>query len=344
MPEHPWAPHVRARLSTLDLDPARELEIVEELSEHLDQEYAEQRRRGHDETEARRRALDELLGPEALAAFMRPLRQAHALPPVQPGTPRGSLWRDLSQDLRYAVGALWRQPGFAAGAILTLALGIGANSAIFALVDATLLRPLPIPEPHRAVLLQERSPASDLGRVSPNNLLDWSARSRTFEAMGGFMPGVGGMVMAGTDGQAETIGRQWVTSGVFDALGVRPVAGRLFQAEDDRQRRNAVVFSESFWRTRYNADPTIIGQDLRLDGEPYLVVGVAPDSAQLMGRTDIWGLISIIGAPPRARGTRVFHVVGRLKPGVALAAAEQDVASIARALETEFPATNAGRA
>jgi putative ABC transport system permease protein len=342
MPE-PWNHELRARLAPLKLHPTREAEIVDELSQHLDLQYEELRRGGASEIDARRTAVDELLGPEALAAYMRPLRQVNPPAPVTPGGPRRSLLRDLAQDLRYALGSFRRQPGLAAGAILTLALGIGANSAIFALVDATLLRPLPIPEPERVVMLSERTSSSARERVSPNNLLDFGERNRSFETVAGFMGGVGGMVMGGTDGVAETVSRQWVTGGVFDALGVKAIVGRTLTMDDDRNRADAVVLSESFWRTRFNGDPTVVGRDLRLDGAPYNVVGVVPDSAQLIGKTDLWGLVTIHDAPPRARAARVFQAVGRLKPGVTLAAAETDLSAVAGALATEYPKTNEGR-
>ncbi len=342
-PARQWAGEIRARLVPLELSATREAEIVEELSQHLDEEYDQLRRRGASDEDACRRAMDELLGPEALARYMRPLRQAHARAPVAPGAPRRSLAADMVQDLRAAVGTLRRQPAFAAGAILTLALGIGANSAIFALVDATLLRPLPIPEPERVVMISERSAASLHERVSPNNLLDFAERSRSFETIAGFVGGVGGMVIGGTSGLSETVSRQWVTAGVFDALGIAPIAGRTLSWDDDRNRTNAVVLSESFWRTRFNADPALIGQPLKLDGDPFTVVGVVPDSAQLIGRTDLWGLVSITGAPPRARAARVFQAVGRLKPGVTLAAAEADLGAVARALAEAYPTTNTGR-
>jgi len=338
-----WTGVLRARLGSLSLSPTREREIVEELSQHLDQLYEELRRGGATDEDARREATEELLGPEALARYMRPLRQAHAPVPIQPGAPRRSLVRDLVQDVGYALGTLGRQPAFVAAAVLTLALGIGANSAIFALVDATLLRPLPLPDPERVVLMSERTAASDRERVAPNNLLDWAERSRSFEVIGGFLPGVGGMVMAGADGMAETVGRQWVTAGALDALGVRPVAGRLFLQDDDRTRANVVVLAESFWRARYNGDASIVGRDIRLDGDNYTVVGVAPDAAQLIGKTDLWALIAIHGAPPRARATHMFRAVGRLRPGVALASADQDLAAVARALALEYPKTNDGR-
>src|SRR5581483_4757824 len=255
-----WAGHIRQRLGALRLDPAREAEIVEELSQHLDLKYEALRRDGVGPEAAERAALQELLGPEALASSMRPLRQAHVPAPIQIGSPRRSLRRDFLQDLRYALGMLRRQPGFAAAAILTLALGIGANSAIFALVDAALLRPLPLPASDRLLIASERIAESSRERISPNDLLDWRARSRSFEAIAGFVPGVGGMVMAGRDGQAETVSRQWVTASFFDVLGAPPVAGRYLQVADDRARMHAVVLSESFWRTRFDADPAMLGR------------------------------------------------------------------------------------
>src|SRR6187401_2869170 len=129
-------------------------------------------------------------------------------------------WLDeLRNDLRFAFRQLKRSPAFTLVATLTLALGIGANSAIFALVDATLLRPLPFGDPDRIVMLYERSATSARGAVSPLNMTDWNTRNRTFEVIAGYTPGVGGMVMTGADGLAENVSRQWVTAGFFDALG-----------------------------------------------------------------------------------------------------------------------------
>jgi putative ABC transport system permease protein len=140
------------------------------------------------------------------------------------------------QDLRFAFRQLSKSPSFTVVAALTLALGIGANSAIFALVDATLLRPLPYKDPERLVAIWENSPMTARSYVSPPNMLDWNARSRTFEKIAGFIPSVGGMVMAGADGNAETVSRQWVTSGIFDVLGVMPIAGRTFTPDDEARR------------------------------------------------------------------------------------------------------------
>src|SRR3954469_20055334 len=152
---------------------------------------------------------------------------------------RATLWLgELADDLRVAFRQLKASPSFTLIAILTLALGIGANSAIFALVDATLLRPLPYRQPDRLVAVWETSPKTKHSYVSPLNMIDWNARSRTFEKLAGFTPTVGGMVMAGVDGNAETVSRQWVTAGIFDVLGVTPVLGRTFSPEDEAKRAN----------------------------------------------------------------------------------------------------------
>jgi putative ABC transport system permease protein len=338
-----WSDLLRSRLAPLRLTPAREEEIVEELSQHLDQRYEELRDRGASEADARCLAIEELLEPGALADFMRPLRQSKVRPPIPSGAPGRFLLGDLWQDLRYAARMLRKEPGFGAAAVLTLALGIGANSAIFALVDAALLRPLPFPDPERLAMVWERSDTSLRGRVSPLNLLDWNERNRTFDRMAGFLPNVGGMVMNGADGTAETVPRQWVTAGIFDVLGVRPVAGRVFLPSDDSQRSNVVVLSESFWQTRFDSDPTVIGREIRLDGTPYTVVGVVPNESQLLGRSSIWALIPIQSAPPAARGAFVLHVIGRLKPDVTLEAADADMSAVAEGLAREFPQTNEGR-
>jgi putative ABC transport system permease protein len=338
-----WKTEVRARLAGLRLGAAREAEIVEELSQHLDQRYEELRANGAGDAEARRLAVEELLETHTLVTSMRRLRQANAVPPVTLGGPRLS-WREaLWQDLRFAARSLRRQPGFAAAAILTLALGIGANGAIFALVDATLLRPLPFSNPDRLVKMWERTDTDARGRVSPLNMTDWTARNRTFDAIGGYIPGVGGMVMNGPDGTAETVPRQWATSGIFDALNVRPLVGRTFRASDDRDRADVVVLAEGFWRARFNGDASVVGREIRFDGTSYTVVGVVPEAAQVLGRTSIWAMVSMNRLPAETRTAYFLHAIGRLKPGVTLQQAEADMAGVAAALAKEFPKTNASR-
>ncbi|HET9482593.1 MAG TPA: ABC transporter permease [Xanthomonadales bacterium] len=338
-----WSRQLRARLAGLRMDPEREADVVEELSQHLDERHAELRRDGASDADAQRLALEELSGHDVLAQQMQALRQARRPEPVPAGAPDTSLLGDFWHDLKYAVRSLRKQPGFALVATLTLALGIGANAAIFSLVDATLLRPLPLPEPGRVMVALESTEAAPRGGVSPLNLRDWNARSRSFERIAGIVPNVGGMVMTGADGNAETVSRQWVTAGIFDVLGLKPVVGRTFTDEDDRTRSNAVVLNETFWRARYGADRGIVGREVRLDGEMYTILGVVPSAAELIGNSNLWALASIEGAPPAARAAHFLYALGRLKPGVSHEAATAELQAIAAALADAYPDTNAGR-
>jgi putative ABC transport system permease protein len=337
-----WSALLRDRLDALRLHPGRAAEIVEELGQHLEERYAELRAQGVVEGDARRLAVAEL-DPDMLAAWMRPLRQANLPPPITPADPHASRLGGVAQDVRYAWRMLRKEPGLTAAALLTLALGIGANGAIFALADAVLLRPLPFPSPERLAALRETTTESASEGVSPLNLADWRDRSRSFEAIGGYLPNVGSMVLGEPGGAPETVSRQWVTEGIFRALGVTPVAGRTFLPEDDAGDLRRVILSESFWRSRFDGDPKIVGRDLRLDGEGWTVVGVVPDEARIIGRSHIWAVTSIRDLPPRARGAHFLSVIGRVEPGVSLAAATAELQSVAAQLTREFPETNAGR-
>ena len=151
------------------------------------------------------------------------------------------------------------------------------------------------------------------------------------------------MVMAGVDGNAETVSRQWVSSGIFDVLGVKPIAGRTFTPEDEQKRANAVVISEAFWETRYNRDPGVVGSEVKLDGALFTIVGVVPKDFQILGRTSLWAMRPFTAMPPRARGAYMLQVVGRMKPGMSIEAAQADVATVAEGLAQEYPQFNKGR-
>ena len=313
-------------------------EIDEELALHVEMRTRELVARGMDPKAARELAASRLGDIARLKKTMATLGKR------RDRDMRVTLWfEELRDDLKFAFRQLKKSPAFTLIATVTLALGIGANSAIFALVDATLLRPLPYGDPDRLVAVWETSAATERSYVSPLNMLDWKARSHTLEKIAGFTPSVGGMVMAGADGHAETVSRQWVTSGIFDALGVTPIAGRTFTTEDDARRAKVVVLSEAFWRTRYNSDPGVIGREIRLDGSLWTVVGVVPENFQLMGQSSIWAMRPIINLPPRVRGAYVLQAVGRLKPGISIEAASADLAAAAEGLARDFAQTNKGR-
>ena len=255
-----------------------------------------------------------------------------------------TLWlEELRDDVKFALRQLRTAPAFTLVATLTLALGIGANSAIFALVDATLLRPLPYPHPDRLVTIWEKSPASAKGFASPPNMLDWNARSRTFEKIAGFTPSVGSMVLARRDGTAETVSRQWVSAGIFDVLGVPPIAGRTFTEDDEKKRARVVVFGEGLWESRFNRDPSIVGSQVKLDGDLWTVIGVVPKQFEILGKTSMWAMRPFVDMPPRARAAYMMQVVGRMKPGVAVEAAQSDLTAVASGLAQEYPQFNKDR-
>lgn len=255
------------------------------------------------------------------------------------------LWfEELRTDVRFAFRQLRRAPTFAMVAAMTLALGIGANGAIFALADATLLRPLPFGEPDRLVTLWEKTATTPRGLPSPLNMQDWQARGNVLDGVAGFTANVGGMVMAGRDGNSESVSRQWVTFGIFDVLGVKPLRGRFFSKDDETKRLRVAVLSESFWRSRLNADESIVGNQIRFDGDMFTIVGIAPASFQLLpGQSEMWAMRPLNNLPPTARSAYILQAVGRLKPGVPLETAQRELSSLAGALAAELPKTNGGR-
>lgn len=314
-------------------------EVDEELAFHLEMRTRELIERGMDPHEARATAVRRM---GDLARVKRTM--------VKVGRKRDrelsmALWlEELRDDVRFAVRQLRSAPVFALVAVTTLAIGIGANSAIFALVDATLLRPLPYRDAAQLVTIWETSATTPRSFASPPNMLDWKSRSRTFATIAGYTPSMGSMVMSGRDGNAQTVSRQWVTAGIFDVLGVTPIAGRTFTPEDEAQRRRSVVISEGLWETRFDRNPSTVGSELRLDGELWTVVGVMPKGFEILGRTSMWAMRPFPpNLPPRARGAYQLQVVGRMNPGVALPAAQADLAAVAEGLSREFPDFNKGR-
>ncbi len=252
-------------------------------------------------------------------------------------------WLDERKtDVTFALRQLKGSPAFTAVAALTLALGIGANSAMFALADATLIRPLPYPQPDRLVMIWQRPPTLPRAGVSTTDLRDWVEQSRSFEVLGGIAFGAGGgPLVEGPDGSLQSADRQSVTAPFFDVLGARPVAGRTFQSSDAQQGAPpVVVMSEGLWRTRFGADPSLIGRQVRLNGEPFTVIGIIRDDVQLQRPAQIWTLLTL--PPNLPRTARFLQVIGRLKPGVTLDAAQADLAVVADRLAQAYPETNKG--
>ncbi len=250
---------------------------------------------------------------------------------------------DLRTDVRVAVRQLISAPGFTVVAALSLALGIGVNSAIFSLADAALMRPLPFGQPERLVMLWERTPTSPKTGVSPLNMRDWNLQSRSFEGLAYVQRGMGGgPLLTAPDGSIESAERQSTSANFFDVLKVAPIIGRTFKPDDDGPSPRVVLLGEAVWRRRFSADPSILGRHVRLNGQPYSVVGVVPDEVQFSRPAEIWTLSGRFPDIPGLRAIRAFDVVARLKPGVTMEAAQAELHTIADRLAREYPEANKG--
>ena len=247
---------------------------------------------------------------------------------------------DLLRDLRLALRTLLKAPGFTAIAVITLGLGIGANTAIFSVVNGVLLRPLPYHEPERLAVAREVYGDGLRGSVAGPNFTDWRDRNRSFEQLSAFRVRL--LTVSGDGDPEEVVGTQ-VTSDFFRMLGVPLAAGRAFSPEEEEGEARAVVLGDGFWRTRYAADPGIVGRTVRLNARPYTVVGIAPPGFNYPGRSQVWLPAELEVGRAADRDSHSFGVVGRLKPGVTLEAAQADLAAIMADLAREFPQSNSGR-
>lgn len=245
---------------------------------------------------------------------------------------------DLVTDLRYALRALRRQPGFVATAVLTLALGIGATTAVFSVVYGVLLRPLPFPESDRLVrVFAERN--GDLWTASPPDFTDWRAQAASFE----HLAAANTMSVALTgDGPATQRVAAAVTANFFPTLRVAPALGRGFtDAHETPGQDRAVVLSDALWRTQYGADPGVVGRFLRLDGAEYEVVGVMPPGFDLPASTELWlPLAFTVTDLTTQRGAHYLDVYGRLREGVAVERADREMWDIAARLGAAYPESN----
>jgi putative ABC transport system permease protein len=337
-----WKEEIRRRLAGLALDPAREMEIVEELSQHLDDRYAELLAGGASEEQARRVAIAELIDSEMLTQGLRRVERQAPQEPVVLGARRRKIMTDLQQDLRYGLRILRRNPGFAAVAVLTLALGIGANTAIFSVVNAAMLRPLPFAESDRLVRLYESNPERGwpIFSVSHPNFLDWKAQNQTFD----WIASAGGANLnLGPSGEIEVIRGTVATAEFLPALGVTPALGRNFLPEEDRPGGNTRValLTHGSWQRRFGGDPDVVGKTLVINDNPFTIVGVLPESYS-------WGpptnemVVPLAPDPNRSRGDHRLLVIGKLKSGVTLDQALSDLNTIAGQLAQQYPESNKG--
>jgi putative ABC transport system permease protein len=236
---------------------------------------------------------------------------------------------------------LWRIPSFALTAVLTLALGIGANTAIFSVVERVLLRPLPYKEPARLIQLWNTyPPLVPQGPNSAGDFRDFRQRPRTCSEMGAYVNTPRGLNLTG-EGDPERLEMRYVTSGLFRTLGIKPIAGREFTtAEDKPGMPLTVLLSYSLWRDRFGSDIGVVGRRLMLDGRGYVVVGVLPEQMHLAPTTDIWVAMGNYEAGPDPYRYHEFNIIGRLKPGISIGQAQVEFAAFNKQQQRAFPQTH----
>jgi len=244
-------------------------------------------------------------------------------------------------DLKFAFRQLLKNPGFTAVAVLTLALGIGANTAIFSVINAVVLRPPPFQEPERLVFVSEKSKDMDNMSVAYPNFLDWQRQQEGFSSLTAFRTEEWNLT---GDGHPERVTGLQVSAGFFPTLGVQPLRGRVFTSDEDKVGgERVVVLAEGIWRRRFGGDPSVLNRTVTLNGEPYTVVGILPAGFQFPRRVELWTPIGHKADWTEERGWHPgMYVVGRLKPGIELAAARSGLETVAARLAKEYPDSNTG--
>ena len=327
-----WFNILRARLRALFRRESVLRDIEEELRVHVEMETETNIKRGMAPDEARAAAL------KSFGNVGRNTERGYDI--------RGGSWLEtLWQDLRFGARMLLKQPGFSLIALLTLALGIGANTAIFSVVNAVLLRPLPYREAERIVAIQELSKEGERKMVTPANFLDWRAQQTTFASLAAILTRRANLALTA---EAERINLAVVSANFFDVFGLRAERGRLFAAADEQAgHAPVVVVSHSLWQSRFGGANDLVGRNVTLDGKSYTVVGIAPQGFQYPGETEAW-LPPLRLAPEsnermdvtQVRGFGYLSAVALLKPGVSLAQAAGEMETITARLRRQYPDTN----
>ncbi len=303
--------------------------LAEELRFHREMLEEQHRARGLSAAEAARAARLELGGDVQIREAWMDQRSIPA-------------FEMLIQDIRYAARLLRRAPGFAAAALMTLIIGLGANAAIFTIVDSALLRPLPYASPDRLVTIGDRSSDGSSSNAGYTTILDWRARSRSFESIAiirSWMP----TLLVG--GEAEPIPALRVSANYFDVLGVRPALGRTFTADEDRPEQwRVVILSDALWRRRFGADPAVVGSTITMNDRVYRIVGVMPReyepilSARYYQPAEMWAPLGYETSLPYAcRSCQHLRAFGRLRPGITPAQASTELSTIREQLRAEHP-------
>lgn len=315
-------PMWRRYLRLLGSDPSADVD--DELEFHLAMRRGDLARRGLSEEEARARAEEEFGDLERIRGEMKQIGRER-----MKREERARGWESLSQDVRFAVRTLVKSPGFALVAVLTLALGIGASTAMFMLVNTVLLRPLPYPDAERLVMVWERPPVQpDFDNAaSPANFHEWREQATSFTTLVGFSDGRAALT---GEREPEEVLARYASPRWFEVLGVPARFGRAFSATDENQ--NVAVLAHSLWQRRYGGDPSVVGATITSNNQALTVIGVMPPDFRPVGEQtpEMW----VPHEPPTDARGRYLRVLGRLEPGVPLERASSEMEAIASRLQT----------
>lgn len=319
-----WNAVLRGRLPAVSDDPVRDADIREELAQHLDQAYHDAIAGGASADEALARAIALLPRAQPLRKADRPRRPIH-LPNLLP-------------DLRYGLRLLARARGFAAAAILTVAIGIGATTAIFSVVYGVLLRPLPFEEPDRLVSIWSSTVTQPRTAVGAANARDWRLQNQVFTGIA--LIGPTGNFNVTRDGEPERLQGARVSANLLRVLGVQPILGRDFRdGEDEIGRDSVALLGYQLWQRRYGGDPAVVGRTILLNGQPHTIIGVMGPAFRYPSRDfDLWKPLTVNPDDYRTRDNWSFLALARLKPGVTLAQADADMNIVMARLRHDHPA------
>jgi putative ABC transport system permease protein len=327
-----WASAVAARLRGLFEQKRLERELDDEVRFHLEMQIEDNLKAGMSPVEARYAALRSFGAIEPMKETYR-ARRAFALVET------------MAQDIRYAARTLRKSPAFTTTAVATLALAIGVNTAMFSVVNAVLLRPLPYRAPEQLAMLWTGMPGQNLqGRPAYLTVEEWRRQSKSFADIA-VLDGVS-VTLTDTDGAGKiTVAR--ISPNFFPLLGVQPLRGRSFSDEEAEQRRRLALISHRFWQTRFGGSPDAIGASIVLDGLPSQIIGILPAGFEIRSfNADVWEPHTLFADWEARRGTRnagSWIVVGRLRPNVTLDLAQVEMSAIARVLDEELPAAERNR-
>jgi len=338
-----WTNEIRTWLEELNLPAAREAEVVEELVQHTEDRYHDLLIEGLGEAESSARALDELRRSDILAELKR-VERPPKREPIALGAEKRSLAFGLGQDLRYAFRMLLKHRAVTLVAVVTMAAGIGVNTAVFSTLEMLVFRPFDFANQQRLLMIWEQRPAAGLrrGSVAPGNFHDWLTQSKSFAQL----VAVASDSFDCSDGsQPERFQGTRVSAGFFTALGADAAVGRTFAPEETQYLdRNVVVLKHSFWRNRFRSDPNIIDHPIKLNGQSFRVIGVMPPSFDFpVGGGDLWVPLVFSPQEQAERSTHSLLVFGLPRPGVSIEQASEDLNSIALRAQREYPETNGDR-